>query len=78
MVLKSSVRTSASPRRQQSDWDLRVTQNVYFALMTHTKQLLLVTFCCTTAGIEVSFRTDGGRTEDGRTDGGGRTDGRGS
>ena len=45
--------------------------------MTHTKQLLLVTICCTTAGIEVSFRTDG-RTEDGgrRTDG--RTDGRGS
>ena len=35
--------------------------------MTHTKQLLLVTFCCTTAGIEVSFRTHG-RT-DGRTEG---------
>ena len=38
--------------------------------MTHTKQLLLVTFCCTTAGIEDSFWTDGGRTaeEEGQTD----------
>ena len=35
--------------------------------MTHTRQLLLVTFCCTTAGIEVSFRKHG-RTADGRTD----------
>ena len=52
---------------------LRVTQNAYFSLFTHTKQLLLVTICCTTAGIEVSFRTDGGRTEDGGTDG--RTEG---
>ena len=25
--------------------------------MTHTKQLLLVTFCCTNAGIAVSFWT---------------------
>ena len=25
--------------------DLRVTQNAYFSLFTHTKQLLLVTFC---------------------------------
>ena len=38
--------------------------------MTRTKQLLLVTFCDTLAGIEVSF----GRTEpNGRTDG--RTNG---
>ena len=69
MVLKSSIRTSASPRRQQSDWGLRVTQNAYFSLMTHTKQLLLVTFCYTTAGIGVSFRTHARETEDGRTEG---------
>ena len=36
--------------------------------MTHTKQLLLVTFCNTTEGIRANFRThaqtaDGGRTE---------------
>ena len=29
----------------------RVAQNTYFSLLTHTKQLLLVTFCETTAGI---------------------------
>ena len=39
---------------------LRVTQNAYFSLLTLTTQLLLVTFCCSTAEIEVSFRTDGG------------------
>ena len=39
--------------------------------MTHTKQLLLVTFCKTTAGNGASFRTHGRRTEDG-----GRMDGR--
>ena len=75
VVLKSSIRTSASPRRQLSHWGLRVTQNAHFSLITHIKQLSLVTFCCTAAGIEVSFRTHG-RT-DGRTDGG-RTDRRGS
>ena len=71
MILKSSIRISALPRRQQSDWGLRVTQNAYFSLMTHTKQLLFVTFCCTTAGIEVRFRTHGrtdGRTAEGQTD----------
>ena len=31
--------------------------------MTHTKQLLLVTFCDTTAGIGASFRTHGQRME---------------
>ena len=46
---------------------LRVTLNAYYSLMTHTKQLLLVTFCDATAGIQASFRTHG-RTEDGRTD----------
>ena len=56
----------ASPRQQQSHWGLRVTQDAYFSLLTHTKQLLLVTFCDTLAGIEVSFWADGtgtGRTE---------------
>ena len=65
MVLKSSIRTSASPRRQWSDWGLRVIQNAYFSLITHTKQLLLVTFCYTTAGIGASFQTHAfGRTEE--------------
>ena len=37
--------------------------------MTHTKQLLLVTLCCTTAGIGVSFRTDAQTAEaEGQTD----------
>ena len=71
MVLKSSIRTSASPRQQRSDWGLRVTQNEYFSLIAHTKQLLFVTFCDTTAEIGASFWTHG-RT-DARTDGG-RTD----
>ena len=53
---------------------LRVTQNAYFSLITHTKQLLLVTFCDPTAGTGVSFRTDAQRTDSG----GGRTDRRGS
>ena len=77
VVLKPSIRTSASPRQQQSDWGLRVTQNEYFSLIAHTKQLLFLTFCETTAGIWVIFRTDGRRTADGRT-ADGRTDGRGS
>ena len=75
VVLKSSIRTSASPRRQWSHRGLRVTQHAYFSLLTHTKQLLLVTFCDPTAGIWVIFRTHGRRTH-GRTDG--RTDRRGS
>ena len=50
-----------------------MTQDAYFSLLTHSKQLLLVTFCNTLAGIEVSFWADGtGRTDE-RTDG--RTDG---
>ena len=52
---------------------LRVTQHAYFWIMTHTKQLLLVTFCQPTAGIGVSFRTDARRT-DGRTAAEGQTD----
>ena len=52
MVLKLSIRPSASPGRQRSDWSLRVTRNAYFSLLTHTKQLLqgaayvLVRFSC--------------------------------
>ena len=68
MVLKLSIRTSASPWRQRSHWDLRVTQDAYFLLLTHTKQLLSMTFCDTLAGIKVNF----GRTE---PDGTGTTDG---
>ena len=71
-VLELSIRTSASPRWQGFHWGLRVTQDAYFSLMTHTKQLLLVTFCDTTAGILVIFRTDGRthvkRTAEGQTD----------
>ena len=79
MVLKSSISTSASPWRQWSHWGLRVTQNAYFSLLTHTKQLLLVTFCDTTAGNSVSFRTHRRTNErtDGQTDAG-WTDRRGS
>ena len=36
-----------------------MTQNAYFSLITHTKQLLLMTFSVTTAGIGASFRTHG-------------------
>ena len=51
---------------------LRVTQDAYFSLMTHTKQPLLVTVCDTTAGNGASFRTHA-RThtrteEEGQTD----------
>ena len=74
MVLKLSIRTLALPWQQRSDCGLRVTQNAYFSLITHTKQLLLVTFSDTTAEIGASFRTDARR----RTEDGGRTDRRGS
>ena len=53
-----------------------MTKDAYFSLLTRAKQLLLVTFCDTLAGIEVSFWADGtGRTDE-RTDG--WTDKRGS
>ena len=68
VFLKLSIRPSASPRRQQSDWGLRVTQNAYFSLITHTKQLLLVTFSDTTAGIGASFRKHRRMVEDERKD----------
>ena len=48
--------TSASPQRQRSDWGLRVTQDAYFSLYSHIKQLLLVTFSARTNG-------GGGRTD---------------
>ena len=67
MVLKLNIHTSALPRRQRSDWGLRVTQDAYFSLLSHTKQLLLVTFSDITAGIEASFWTDA-RTAEGQTD----------
>ena len=69
VVLKLSIRASASPRQQRSHLGLRVTQDAYFSLSKHTKQLLLVTFCETPAGIEVSFRTDGNGNGRKRTDG---------
>ena len=65
MVLKLNIHTSALPWRQQSHWVLRVTQDAYFSLMTHTKQLLLVTFCDAIAGI---FRTHGRTAAEGQTD----------
>ncbi len=68
MVLKSSIRTSALPWQQRSDWGLRVTQNEYFSLIAYTKQLLLVTFSDTTAGIGASFRTDAWTAAEGQTD----------
>ena len=50
--------------------DLRVTQNAYFALLTLTNQLSLVTFCDMTEGIENTEVSGEGRTgqRDGRTD----------
>ena len=53
-----------------------MTKDAYSSLLTRTKQLLLVTFCDTLAGIEVSFLADGTGRTDGRTNG--RTDKRGS
>ena len=70
VVLKSIIRTSASPRQQQSHWGLMMTQDAYFSFLTHAKQLLLVTFCETTAGNRKKWKCDVrtyGRTE-GQTD----------
>ena len=58
-----------------------MTKDTYFSLLTRAKQLLLVTFCDTLAGIEVSFWVDGTGRTDGRTDertNAGWTDKRGS
>ena len=46
-----------------------MTKDAYFSLLTRTKQLLLVTFCDTLAGIEVSFWADGTGRTNGQTDG---------
>ena len=43
----------------------RVTQNAYFSLLTHTKQLLSMILCDLTARIGASFRTH--RQTDGQT-----------
>ena len=47
---------------------LVATKNVYFSLLTHAKQLLLVTLSHTPAGIGISEvgRDGTGRTDDGR------------
>ena len=50
-----------------------MTKNVYFLLLRHTKQLLLVTFFDTTAGNGASFWIHGRRTH-GRTEAEGQTD----
>ena len=42
--------------------------------MTHTKQLLLVTFCYTAVGIEANFRTHAWRMADRRMAAEGQTD----
>ena len=50
---------------------LKVTQNAYFSLSTHTKQLILVSFCYLTAGIIKCDRTQwdvDGRMDAVRTD----------
>ena len=73
MVLKLNIHTSALPQCLRSDWGLRLTLNAYFSLITHTKQLLLVTLCDPTAGIGVSFRKHG-RTDGRRTAAEGQTD----
>ena len=47
-----------------------MTKNAYFSLLTHTKQLLLVTFC---AGIGIVTKRDGMPSR-GQTDARGQTD----
>ena len=45
-----------------------MTQDAYFSLLTHTKQLLLVAFCGKTAGGRVRFQAHGRQKTDGWTD----------
>ena len=55
-----------------------MTQDIHFSLLTHTKQLLLVTFHHIIVGIEVSFWTDiqtDGLMDRRKTGDGGRMDG---
>ena len=50
-------------------WTLGMTQNSYIPLSEDAKQLSLLTFPDTPAGIEFTFRTDGEWTEvEGQTD----------
>ena len=58
VVLRSTKRSLASPRRQWSYWGLRVTKDAYFSFLKHAKQLLLVTFCETTAGNRKKWKCD--------------------
>ena len=64
VVLKLIVRTSASPRQQQSHWGLTMTQDAYFSFLTHTKQLLLMIFCDSTAEMKVVLGHTNGRWTD--------------
>ena len=68
MVLELSIRTSASTWRQWSHWGLRVTQDAYFSLLTHTKQLFQLHFVIQLQEIQLVFGHTDGRT-DGRIDG---------
>ena len=47
---------------------MRVTKNAYFSFLTYTKQLLLVTFCETTAGIGASIPTHARMAAEEQTD----------
>ena len=58
------LRSSVSPYLMDPR-GLRVTQTTHFSLLTHAKQLSLVTFCDTTAGIRNENVTN---TTEGQTD----------
>ena len=73
MVLKLSIRIFASPWQQRFHWGLRVTQDAYFSLMTHTKLHLLVTFFKPLQE-RASFRTADGQQTDGGQNAEGQTD----
>ena len=57
------IPSSASSCRTDPN-NLKVTQNAYFSLLTHTKQLFLLTFFDRTTGNGASFLTE----KDGKTD----------
>ena len=64
------LRSSDSPLLLDS-WGLKVTQDAYFSLLTHAKQLLLVTLCEMTAGNQKNESVTYGRTDvrtEGQTD----------
>ena len=42
---------------------LRVTQTIYFSILTHAKQLLIVTLCETTAGNGKNLSVTDGQTD---------------